>query len=49
MRVVPFGPRLIYGVFVAALVPMLPLLLTQMSLLEIVQKIGHALLGGAPS
>lgn len=48
MRLVPFGPRTLYMVFLVTLVPMLPLFLTEMSLWELVSKIGRALLGGVP-
>jgi hypothetical protein len=46
MRLVPFGPRTLYLVFVATLVPMLPLSLTVMSFPELVTALGRALLGG---
>jgi hypothetical protein len=46
MRLVPFGPRLLSNVFVAIVLPMLPLCLSEMSLWELLSKIGQTLLGG---
>lgn len=45
MRPLPFGPQTLYLVFVATLLPMLPLSLTVMSFPELVTVIGRALLG----
>ncbi|HEX7835981.1 MAG TPA: hypothetical protein VF469_00895 [Kofleriaceae bacterium] len=44
-RLVPFGPRLIVSVLVAAVIPMLPLVATVMPLDELLRRIGKALLG----
>lgn len=46
MRFVLVDSRHLYFVFVAAVVPMLPIFLTKMSLWQIVELVGHALIGG---
>jgi hypothetical protein len=46
MRVAPFGRRAIYIVLVAALLPMVPLVFTEMSLAEVIRTVAGALLGG---
>lgn len=48
MRLVVFGPRVMVGVFLAVLIPMLPITLAQMSPTELLEKVGHALLTGLP-
>jgi hypothetical protein len=47
IRLVPMSPRAIYLLFVASAVPMLPLLLTKLSIWELVHMVGGALIGGA--
>jgi hypothetical protein len=47
-RVVPFGPRVIVSVLVAAVIPMLPLVAAVMPLDELLRRIAKALLGGLP-
>jgi hypothetical protein len=39
MKVVPFGPRAVVGIAIAALAPMVPLLLTQMPLGELIKRL----------
>jgi hypothetical protein len=48
MRILPFGPRELAIVGGAVLAPMVPLAMLQIPLLELVQKLGHAALGGLP-
>jgi hypothetical protein len=48
MRIVPIAPRAIAIVTAAALLPMIPLVLMQMPLLEVVKKVGEVVLGGLP-
>jgi hypothetical protein len=48
MRLVPFGPRFIIVVFAAALAPMLPLIATQVPLMELLGYLGKSMLGGLP-
>ncbi|MDB4962508.1 MAG: hypothetical protein JWP01_2507 [Myxococcales bacterium] len=49
VRLVPFGPRPLVGIWVVALLPMLPLVATTMPLNKLLATIGHALLGGLPA
>lgn len=49
VRLVPFGPREIIGIVIAAVLPMLPLVAMTMPLEELLAKIGHALLGRLPA
>lgn len=48
LRVVPFGPREIIGIWIASVVPMLPLIATTMPLDKLLAHIARALLGGVP-
>ena len=48
MRIVPIAPRAIAIVTAAASLPMFPLVLMQMPLLEVVKKVGEVVLGGLP-
>ena len=45
MRVIPFSPRALKGLAAVTFGPMLPLLLTQMSLREVAGVLGKALIG----
>lgn len=45
MRTVPFGPRLLVGLAIAALVPLLPLLLFRFPLSDLIEKVGRMVLG----
>ena len=45
MRVVPFSPRILRGLAAVTIGPMLPLLLTQMSVREVAGVLGKALIG----
>jgi hypothetical protein len=47
-RLVPMGPRPAFSVWMAAAIPMLPLVATTMPLAELLSTIGRALLGGVP-
>lgn len=44
MRIVPFGLRMLMSLAVAALIPMIPLILTEIPLRELIQKVAGALL-----
>jgi hypothetical protein len=48
MRIVPFGPRPAILIIVAALAPMLPILVIKVPLPELTASISRALLGGLP-
>lgn len=48
IRLVPIGPRAIAGLWTAAVIPMIPLILTAMPLTELMRHVGGALLGGLP-
>jgi hypothetical protein len=48
MRVVPFSPRHVIGVFIAMAAPMLPLVLTEVPVHSLLQNVGRTLLGGLP-
>ena len=48
VRLVPFGPRAVIGIVIAAVIPMLPLVAMTMPLTELLAKIARALLGGLP-
>jgi hypothetical protein len=48
MRVVPFGPLLAALLAAAALLPMIPLILLRISLLDLLLKVGGAVLGKGP-
>lgn len=48
VRLVPFGPRQIITVWVAAAIPMVPIVATAVPLSELMQRLGGALLGGLP-
>lgn len=48
VRLVPFGPRAIAGVGIAAILPMLPLVATAVPIDELIRRIGGAILGGLP-
>jgi hypothetical protein len=47
-RLVPFGPRTIAGLLVAAIVPMLPVVVATMPLDELLRGLVHVLLGTLP-
>jgi hypothetical protein len=47
-RLVPFGPRTLVGLLVAAVVPMLPLVAATMPLDQLLKQLGHVLLGTLP-
>jgi hypothetical protein len=47
-RLIPISPRPVMLVVFAALVPMVPVLLTSMPLDEIIKHLGKALVGGLP-
>jgi hypothetical protein len=49
LRIVPFGPRPIIGIWIAAVVPMLPLVATTMPLEKLLGHIARVLLGGLPA
>lgn len=48
VRLVPFGPRQVVTIWVAAAVPMVPLAAMTVPLGELMKRIGSALLGGLP-
>lgn len=48
MRLIPFGPRFVIVILVAAFVPMLPLIATQIPLIVLLGKLGKTMLGGLP-
>jgi len=48
VRLVPFGPRQILSIWLAALIPMIPLVATTMPIDKLIRTIGGALLGGIP-
>jgi hypothetical protein len=48
MRPVPFGPLLVALIAAAALLPMIPLILLRISLMELLLKVGGAVLGKGP-
>ena len=48
MRPVPFGPLLVALLAAAALLPMIPLILLRISLMELLLKVGGAVLGKGP-
>jgi hypothetical protein len=47
-RLVPFGPRTLVGLAIAAVVPMLPLVAATMPLDELLPQLVHVLLGTLP-
>jgi hypothetical protein len=49
IRLVPFGPRAVLSLWVAAIAPMIPLLATTMPLDKLLLDVGRALLGGLPA
>jgi hypothetical protein len=48
MRLLPFGPRSLVLIWVAAVLPMIPLAASAIPLNELIKKIGEALLAGLP-
>jgi hypothetical protein len=48
VRLVPFGPRQLSMIWIAALIPMIPLIATAVPIDKLIRTIGGALLGGIP-
>ena len=47
-RLFPVGPRLLGAIWMAALVPMLPLVFTAIPIADLAKHVGGAMLGGIP-